>query len=205
MKRIFSMAIAFFMIFAMTSCAGKPTPTDVTKEFFDGAKNEAKKSVEEFSKGSDAEILKDLGISAEDAKKLDKETTESIKKVFTMMADFEYEVMGEEISKDKKHAVVTVNVKAYNLGLNFTDGITNVMSELTAMAFSGKSETEMINHTIGSLFKKMADSKKSYTKVVKIHLDYGEDGWKVNENNNCLLYTSPSPRDGLLSRMPSSA
>ena len=25
------------------------------------------------------------------------------------------------------------------------------------------------------------------------------------ENNNCLLYTSPSPRDGLLSRMPSSA
>ena len=25
------------------------------------------------------------------------------------------------------------------------------------------------------------------------------------ENNDCLLYTSPSPRDGLLSRMPSSA
>ena len=24
-------------------------------------------------------------------------------------------------------------------------------------------------------------------------------------NNTCLLYTSPSPRDGLLSRMPSSA
>ena len=26
-----------------------------------------------------------------------------------------------------------------------------------------------------------------------------------NGHNNCLLYTSPSPRDGLLSRMPSSA
>ena len=25
------------------------------------------------------------------------------------------------------------------------------------------------------------------------------------DNINCLLYTSPSPRDGLLSRMPSSA
>ena len=25
------------------------------------------------------------------------------------------------------------------------------------------------------------------------------------ENKSCLLYTSPSPRDGLLSRMPSSA
>ena len=27
----------------------------------------------------------------------------------------------------------------------------------------------------------------------------------INHNNHCLLYTSPSPRDGLLSRMPSSA
>ena len=33
--------------------------------------------------------------------------------------------------------------------------------------------------------------------------------WKKGEESghfqNCLLYTSPSPRDGLLSRMPSSA
>ena len=28
---------------------------------------------------------------------------------------------------------------------------------------------------------------------------------ELNLNINCLLYTSPSPRDGLLSRMPSSA
>ena len=28
---------------------------------------------------------------------------------------------------------------------------------------------------------------------------------EVNQRVNCLLYTSPSPRDGLLSRMPSSA
>ena len=28
---------------------------------------------------------------------------------------------------------------------------------------------------------------------------------KELESGNCLLYTSPSPRDGLLSRMPSSA
>ena len=32
-------------------------------------------------------------------------------------------------------------------------------------------------------------------------------GWSelCDENVLCLLYTSPSPRDGLLSRMPSSA
>ena len=30
-------------------------------------------------------------------------------------------------------------------------------------------------------------------------------GDHISKNDVCLLYTSPSPRDGLLSRMPSSA
>ena len=34
-------------------------------------------------------------------------------------------------------------------------------------------------------------------------VDYDNDGW--TDVSTCLLYTSPSPRDGLLSRMPSSA
>ena len=33
----------------------------------------------------------------------------------------------------------------------------------------------------------------------------GADVMSMNMGNSCLLYTSPSPRDGLLSRMPSSA
>ena len=35
----------------------------------------------------------------------------------------------------------------------------------------------------------------------------GARGWRglANRSGTCLLYTSPSPRDGLLSRMPSSA
>ena len=34
---------------------------------------------------------------------------------------------------------------------------------------------------------------------------YGVDTTEITVANACLLYTSPSPRDGLLSRMPSSA
>ena len=37
----------------------------------------------------------------------------------------------------------------------------------------------------------------------KITVNFQNVGKKVI--NSCLLYTSPSPRDGLLSRMPSSA
>ena len=35
--------------------------------------------------------------------------------------------------------------------------------------------------------------------------ELGEGGVVAIESRGCLLYTSPSPRDGLLSRMPSSA
>ena len=34
---------------------------------------------------------------------------------------------------------------------------------------------------------------------------YRQRGTRIYPGVNCLLYTSPSPRDGLLSRMPSSA
>src|SRR5680860_479127 len=33
----------------------------------------------------------------------------------------------------------------------------------------------------------------------------GPGGMRTRSRSSCLLYTSPSPRDGLLSRMPSSA
>ena len=38
-----------------------------------------------------------------------------------------------------------------------------------------------------------------------IGLDDSADDLIIGKGSTCLLYTSPSPRDGLLSRMPSSA
>ena len=46
------------------------------------------------------------------------------------------------------------------------------------------------------------------TKASDIHIAYccsDCHSWLDGGYSNCLLYTSPSPRDGLLSRMPSSA
>ena len=41
--------------------------------------------------------------------------------------------------------------------------------------------------------------------AISISKTYGLDVYQVGLVMVCLLYTSPSPRDGLLSRMPSSA
>ena len=52
----------------------------------------------------------------------------------------------------------------------------------------------------------VADNQEVWEEVVipQVINDY-VDGQRNTLSNICLLYTSPSPRDGLLSRMPSSA
>ena len=54
--------------------------------------------------------------------------------------------------------------------------------------------------------------KNSYSKLITMDADLSHDPKEItqfirllDQHEFCLLYTSPSPRDGLLSRMPSSA
>ena len=51
------------------------------------------------------------------------------------------------------------------------------------------------------------DVATKYRMSVRMGIHFGpvEVANDINGNPTCLLYTSPSPRDGLLSRMPSSA
>ena len=48
---------------------------------------------------------------------------------------------------------------------------------------------------------------KPVASVITVDFNAGIDGWSadVADFTACLLYTSPSPRDATLSRMPSSA
>ena len=56
-------------------------------------------------------------------------------------------------------------------------------------------EKSVSNKDIVDFINEKDLSKKELAEIYEI----------LHENNICLLYTSPSPRDGLLSRMPSSA
>ena len=61
------------------------------------------------------------------------------------------------------------------------------------------------DQVLTSYLKKSASGTYTYDVFLSLHKLSGE---KIKEDfilNTCLLYTSPSPRDGLLSRMPSSA
>ena len=50
---------------------------------------------------------------------------------------------------------------------------------------------------------KMAKSPKG--KIAAKKMGFNPDRMVAKKGGSCLLYTSPTPRDGLLSRMPSSA
>ena len=54
---------------------------------------------------------------------------------------------------------------------------------------------------VGNVFVKNLESDEG----LSIQESYGDELTIFTDSGLCLLYTSPSPRDGLLSRMPSSA
>ena len=53
--------------------------------------------------------------------------------------------------------------------------------------------------------KTILDEWKGDCEISELHLDETSREVPILHSKYCLLYTSPSPRDGLLSRMPSSA
>ena len=66
------------------------------------------------------------------------------------------------------------------------------------LAFDRLRDRESVVKLFADLGPRFKTRPGGYTRILKM-------GFRVGDNAPCLLYTSPSPRDGLLSRMPSSA
>ena len=74
------------------------------------------------------------------------------------------------------------------------------MSEKILVPTLGESITEA---TVSKWLKKEGETVEADEAIVELETD--KVNLEVPSPISCLLYTSPSPRDGLLSRMPSSA
>ena len=61
------------------------------------------------------------------------------------------------------------------------------------------------NNEIDRIFKEMSRSFGSVDDIFEALQNTNGASGPIYYGYTCLLYTSPSPRDGLLSRMPSSA
>ena len=69
------------------------------------------------------------------------------------------------------------------------------------IASSDKSFEDAVQQGVARASKTLKNISSAWVKDQNVLVSDG----KVTEYRVCLLYTSPSPRDGLLSRMPSSA
>ena len=78
------------------------------------------------------------------------------------------------------------------------------MTEPTATNISARIDGVFRTRTPGVAARGVPDQYAD-GKAARVWKKYVGQQKKRTQYYNCLLYTSPSPRDGLLSRMPSSA
>ena len=92
------------------------------------------------------------------------------------------------------HAGCEAAITAARLGLNtalFSLNLDRIAWQPCNPAVGGPAKSQLVHEVdaLGGVIGRLADATAIQKRIL----------------NACLLYTSPSPRDGLLSRMPSSA
>ena len=81
-----------------------------------------------------------------------------------------------------------------NVPLHYNHGKIEVINVIMALGFDN-CEGNVAKYVMRHRYKNGIEDIEKSIRYVQLMID----------NHDCLLYTSPSPRDGLLSRMPSSA
>ena len=80
------------------------------------------------------------------------------------------------------------------------------MSEIKVNSIKGVGASTAaitVNNTDGTCTANITNNLSNRNLIINGAMQVAQRG--TSSTSSCLLYTSPSPRDGLLSRMPSSA
>lgn len=184
MKKFLSLVVAVALCLTFTACGKTESPGQAVDKYLKDSKSQAVSSIEDFEKGDAAEIVDELGLDDDMLKSLDDSSKEEMLGVIKKVCDFDYEITKEEITKENESAVVTVNITSYNLGEQFSKSISNLMNDAMSWAMSGKSEEEVTNEIIKTMFEDLNKAEKNYKKEVKFKLDYKDDKWIVDEDND---------------------
>ena len=103
-----------------------------------------------------------------------------------------------------------MNMKIIEYSSKYTEDVKNLLTELQEhIAHLDSEKYNILTDQFGDKYfeKTIEEVKEHKGKILLSQEDDKITGLIIGIINNeaCLLYTSPSPRDGLLSRMPSSA
>ena len=114
-------------------------------------------------------------------------------------------VMEENVSTGPSEGSFVYGYDGEDLSIEEAYGPEFIESEIE-FYLDDMSEMFLTDSNIEDLARKYSDDQEEFEELVA-RMDLVANGEAVYStlNQTCLLYTSPSPRDGLLSRMPSSA
>ena len=96
-------------------------------------------------------------------------------------------------------------MKAYNIIDHEYDVVVLGAGGSGLRAAVGLSEAGLKTACISKVFPTRSHTSAAQGGISAALGNMGEDDWRWHMYDTCLLYTSPSPRDATLSRMPSSA
>ena len=103
------------------------------------------------------------------------------------------------VVNSKNSAIEAAKIRAASLGLGAAELGEESIPVLMDPVEIGEAQEEETTE------ESLSYSEDNYGDPDSVLFDYSDNNHRDERDSNCLLYTSPSPRDGLLSRMPSSA
>lgn len=181
MKKLVFICLTALLILSTLGCAKpEPKPSDTVSKVLDLMKTDIRA---DFSPYFDGEFSNSNFIPENDVE--ENEFTKMLEtRIIELYTDFEYIIVSEAISEDKKTAVVEVEFTTHDLGTFFISFITQYITKAFELAFSGKSEDE-INEAGVELFETLsAELKKDKTSRVQATMTYVNGQWLIDGGEN---------------------
>jgi hypothetical protein len=105
-------------------------------------------------------------------------------RLIELYTDFDYKIVSETVSEDKKTATVEVEFTTHDLGTFFVGFISQFIAKAFELAFSGKSEDELNQAGIELLETLSADLKKDKVSLVTATLTSVNGVWLLDGGEN---------------------
>lgn len=180
MKKFVVLGLSTLLTLSLFGCVKPdPKPSETVSKVLDLMKTDIQADFTPYFNGdfNNDELVPDSEDESEFAKEMETRLIE-------LYTDFDYKILGETISEDKKTATVEIEFTTHDLGTFFVGFISQFIAKAFELAFSGKSEEELNQAGIELLETLSADLKKDKVSVVSATLTLVDGVWLLDGGEN---------------------
>lgn len=181
MKKLVAVCLTTLLTLSLLGCTKpEPKPSETISKVLDLMKTDIRA---DFSPYFDGEFSNSNFLPENDVE--ENEFTKMLEtRLIELYTDFDYVIVGETVSEDKKTAVVEVEFTTHDLGTFFISFITQYFAKAFELAFSGKGEDEINEAGVEQFETLSADLKKDKTARVQATMTYVDGQWLIDGGEN---------------------